>query len=206
MSQQWVFPKLLTTTLTLWTEVLGSIEAAQASIRTALIEARCTVPNGIGVIKVMGREAGFLAAFEALGSGGDVDAVLIPESPVVMDGPDGLLPFLKQRVLEKQHAVVVVAEGAGQELLEAQIEREAGSGNKKLPPIAEYVRDQIEDYFKHQGMECRMKYVDPSYSVRSVPANAADALYCLQLGQAAVRGAMAGSTGFSVGMVNNRLV
>jgi 6-phosphofructokinase 1 len=123
-----------------------------------------------------------------------------------MDGPKGILPFLKQRVIEKQHAVVVVAEGAGQELLEAEKDMEAGSGNKKLPPIAEYVRDQIQDYFKQQGMECRMKYVDPSYSVRSIPANAADALYCLQLGQAAAHGAMAGFTGFSVGMVNNRLV
>ncbi len=184
----------------------SAVEAAQASIRTALIEARCTVPNGIGVIKLMGREAGFLAAFAALGSGGDVDAVLIPEVPIVMEGPGGILPFLQQRVLEKQHAVIVVAEGAGQELLETEREREAGSGNKRLPPIAEYVRDEIKNYFKRQGLECRMKFIDPSYSVRSVHANAADALYCTQLGQAAVHGAMAGSTGFSVGMVNNRMV
>jgi 6-phosphofructokinase 1 len=184
----------------------SAVEAAQASIRTALIEARCTVPNGIGVIKLMGREAGFLAAFAALGSGGDVDAVLIPEEPIVLEGPGGILPFLHRRVLEKQHAVVVVAEGAGQELLENVQEKEAGSGNKILPPIAEYVCDEIKAYFKGQGMDCRMKFVDPSYSVRSVPANAADALYCTQLGQAAVHGAMAGSTGFSVGMVNNRIV
>lgn len=184
----------------------SAVEAAQASIRTALIEARCTVPNGIGVIKLMGREAGFLAAFAALGSGGDVDAVLIPEVPIVLRGPGGILPFLHRRVLEKQHAVVVVAEGAGQELLGKEMETEAGSGNKKLPPVAEYIRDEIKAYFKGESMECRMKFVDPSYSVRSVPANAADALYCSQLGQAAVHGAMAGSTGFSVGMINNRVV
>lgn len=151
---------------------------------------------------------GFLAAYAALGSGGDVDVVLVPEVPVVLDGPDGILPFLQRRVLEKQYAVVVVAEGSGQELLaEQQVkETEAGSGNKLLPPIAEYVRDKIKEYFHKQSLECRMKFVDPSYSVRSVPANASDSLYCSQLGQAAVHGAMAGYTGFSVGRVNNRIV
>lgn len=183
----------------------SAVEAAQASIRTALVEAKCTMPNGIGVIKLMGREAGFLTAFAALGSGGDVDAVIIPEVPIIMEGPDGILPFLHQRVLEKNHAVVVVAEGAGQELLESVMEKEAGSGNKLLPPIAEHIRDEIKAYLRRQGMECRMKFIDPSYSVRSIPANAADALYCMQLAQAAVHGAMAGSTGFTVGMVNNRI-
>ena len=151
-------------------------------------------------------DTGFLAAYAALGSGGDVDVVLIPEVPVVLEGPDGILPFLQRRVLEKGYAVVVVAEGAGQELLERVQEREAGSGNKKLPPIAEYVRDNIQNYFERQGLDCRMKFVDPSYSVRSVPANAADSLYCTQLGQAAVHGAMAGYTGFSVGRINSRIV
>jgi 6-phosphofructokinase 1 len=183
-----------------------AVEAAQASIRTALVEAKCTVPNGIGVIKMMGREAGFLAAYAALGSGGDVDAVLVPEVPVVLHGPDGILPFLQRRVLEKGYAVCVVAEGAGQELLEAVQETEQGSGNKKLPPIAEYVRDEIKAFFRAQNSECSMKYVDPSYSVRSQPANAADSLYCIQLGTGAVHGAMAGYTGFSVGRVNNRIV
>jgi 6-phosphofructokinase 1 len=146
-----------------------AVEAAQASIRTALVEAKCTVPNGIGVIKLMGREAGFLAAYAALGSGGDVDAVLVPEVPVVLHGQDGILPFLQRRVLEKGYAVCVVAEGAGQELLDSVTETELGSGNKKLPPIAEYVRDQIQAFFTDQGLECRMKYVDPSYNVRSIP-------------------------------------
>lgn len=184
----------------------SAVEAAQASIRTALVEAKCTVPNGIGVIKLMGREAGFLAAYAALGSGGDVDVVLVPEVPVVLHGKDGILPFLQRRVLEKGYAVVVVAEGSGQELLDKIDETEKGSGNKKLPPIAEYVRDEIQSYFTEQGLECRMKYVDPSYSVRSVPANAADSLYCIQLGQGAVHGAMAGWTGFSVARVNCRIV
>ena len=184
----------------------SAVEAAQSSIRTALVEARCTIPNGIGVIKMMGREAGFLAAYSALGSGGDVDVVLVPEVPIVLHGKDGILPFLQRRVLEKGYAVVVVAEGSGQELLDKIDETEQGSGNKKLPPIAEYVKDQIKSYFIEQGLECRMKYVDPSYSVRSVPANAADSLYCIQLAQGAVHGAMAGWTGFSVARVNCRIV
>lgn len=169
------------------------------------MEARCTLPNGIGVIKLMGRSAGFLAAFAALGSG-DVDAVLVPEVPIALDGPHGILPHLFRRVQEKQHAVVVVAEGAGEELLGECSEREAGSGNKKLPPIAEYVRDQIVEYFNERKVEVRMKFVDPSYSVRSVPANATDALYCTQLAQNAVHGCMNGLTGFSTGLVNNRTV
>mmetsp|Transcript_6016 Transcript_6016/g.14916 ORF Transcript_6016/g.14916 Transcript_6016/m.14916 type:complete len:255 (-) Transcript_6016:169-933(-) len=184
----------------------SAVEAAQSSIRTALVEARCTIPNGIGVIKMMGREAGFLAAYSALGSGGDVDVVLVPEVPIVLHGKDGILPFLQRRVLEKGYAVVVVAEGSGQELLDKINETEQGSGNKKLPPIAEYVKDQIKSFFIEQGLDCRMKYVDPSYSVRSVPANAADSLYCIQLAQGAVHGAMAGWTGFSVARVNCRIV
>jgi 6-phosphofructokinase 1 len=184
---------------------LSAVEAAQSSIRTALVEARCTLPNGIGVIKLMGREAGLLTAFAALGSG-DVDAVLVPEVPVVLEGPEGILAHIFQRVQEKQHAVVVVAEGAGQDLLDASTETEAGSGNKKLAPIAEFVRDKISTYFHERGLEVRMKYVDPSYSVRSVPANATDSLYCTQLAQNAVHGCMSGLTGFSVGLVNNRTV
>ena len=180
------------------------MEAAQASIRTAKTEAMCNVPNGVGVIKLMGRSAGFLAAFAALGSG-DVDAVLIPEVPIVLDGPDGILPFIRKRVQEQQYAVVAVAEGAGENLLGESQEKDAG-GNKKLPKIGHYMKEQIQNYFAEQGEEATVKYIDPSYTVRSVPANAEDSLYCMQLAQNAVHGAMAGFTGFSTGIVNNRLV
>jgi 6-phosphofructokinase 1 len=184
-----------------------AVETAQAAIRTGLTEAKCTLPNGIAVIKLMGRSAGFLAAFSALGSGGDVDVVLVPEVPIALTGDNGILPFLQKRVQEKQYAVVVVAEGAGQELLTSSSETEAGSGNKKLLPIAEYIRDEIIAYFQEEvGEEVRMKYIDPSYLVRSVPANASDSLYCTQLAMQAVHGAMAGYTGFSVGLVNNQIV
>jgi 6-phosphofructokinase 1 len=179
-----------------------AVEAAQNSIRSALVEARCTLPNGIGVVKLMGRSAGYLAAFAALSSG-DVDAVLVPEIPVLLED---LLPHIYERVKQKKHAVIVVAEGAGKNLLAQSGEKEAGSGNDILPPIAEYIRDKILEYYKSKGEPCRMKYIDPSYQVRSVPANAADALYCTQLAHNAVHGCMSGLTGFSVGMVNNRTV
>lgn len=167
-------------------------------------EAMCNVPNGIAIVKLMGRSAGFLAAFAALGSG-DVDAVLLPEVPIVLDGPDGILPFIRQRVKEQKYAVVVVAEGSGEELLGKSAEKDAG-GNKRLPAIGEYIKAQVEEHFKSHGDEATVKYIDPSYMVRSVPANSADALYCMQLAQNAVHGAMAGLTGFSVGLVNNHLV
>lgn len=184
---------------------LSAVEAAQASINTARVEASCTRPNGVGVIKLMGREAGFLATIAALSSG-DVDAVLVPEVPIVLDGPKGILPFIRKRVREQRYAVVVVAEGAGEELLGLSKEKESGSGNKKFLPIAEFIRDKIKEHFASHGEVATMKYVDPSYNVRSVPANAADSLYCTQLAQNAVHGCMAGYTGFSTGLVNNRTV
>jgi 6-phosphofructokinase 1 len=204
----------------------SAVEAAQASIRTAKTEAMCNIPNGIGIIKVrdgfvfdwfksraysqlpplklMGRSAGFLAAFSALGSG-DVDLVLVPEVPIVLDGDDGILPFIRKRVKEHKYAVVVVAEGAGEELLGKSTVVDAG-GNRDRPMIGEFIKTAISNYFEAFGEETTIKYIDPSYTVRSVPANAADSMYCTQLAQSAVHGAMAGYTGFSTGLVNNQLV
>lgn len=171
--------------------------------RTAKTEASCTMPNGVCVVKIMGRSAGFLAATSALGSV-DVDAVLVPEVDIILDGPNGILPFIYRRTKQQKYAVVVVAEGAGEELLGVSTEKDKG-GNRKLPPIGEFIRDQIKDYFTSQGEESVVRYIDPSYTVRSVPANAADTIYCTDLAHNAVHGAMAGYTGFSVGLVNNQI-
>ena len=162
----------------------SAVEAAQAAIHTAKVEARCNVPNGIGLVKLMGRSAGFLSAFASMGSG-DVDLVLVPEVDIVLDGPNGVLPFLRQRIKEQKYAVVVVAEGAGEEILGQSAETDAG-GNRKLPQIGEYMKKKIEEYFMKHGEEATVKYIDPSYTVRSVPANGADSLYCLSLAQNAV--------------------
>jgi 6-phosphofructokinase 1 len=110
-----------------------SVEAAQAAIQSAKCEARCNVPNGIGIVKLMGRSAGFIAAHATLASG-DVDLCLVPEVNLQLDGENGCLPYLMQRVAEQGHAVVVVAEGAGEDVLGKSSETDKG-GNRKLPPI-----------------------------------------------------------------------
>lgn len=114
---------------------------------------------------------------------------LVPEVPVVLEGEKGCLPHLMRRVKQQGYAVVVVAEGAGEEVLGTSTEVDA-SGNKKLPKIGEFMKKSIEDYFKKHGETATVKYIDPSYTVRTVPANAADSLYCMQLAQNAVHGAM----------------
>ncbi|EED95817.1 6-phosphofructokinase, partial [Thalassiosira pseudonana CCMP1335] len=182
---------------------ITSVEAAQTAIRAAKVEASCNLPNGVGIVKLMGRSSGFIAAHATLGSG-DVDLCLIPEVPIVLDGPNGCLPHLWRRVKKNGYAVIVVAEGAGEELLGESTETDA-SGNKKLPQIGEFMKKAVNDYFRKQGEEATVKYIDPSYMIRSVPANATDTLYCMQLGQNAVHGCFAGYTGFSVGLCNNKM-
>lgn len=181
-----------------------SVEAAQAAISSAKTEARCNLPNGVGIVKLMGRSAGFIAAHATLGSG-DVDLCLVPEVSIELEGERGCLPFLMQRIKEQGHAVIVVAEGAGEELLGKSTETDAG-GNRKLPKIGEFMKKEIEDYFKRHDSDVTVKYIDPSYMIRSVPANSSDALLCMLLAQNAVHGAMAGLTAFSVGIINNRVV
>lgn len=182
----------------------SAVEAAQDAIRCAKVEASCNLPNGVGIVKLMGRSAGYIAAFSTLGSG-DVDLCLVPEVPTVLEGEIGCLPHIYRRVKQKGYAVIVVAEGAGEEILGTSTETDA-SGNKKLPAIGEFMKKATENYFKKLGETATVKYIDPSYMVRSVPANAADSLYCSQLAQNAVHGAMAGCTGFSVGLCKDKMV
>ena len=182
----------------------SAVAAAQDAIKSAKTEARCNVPNGIGVVKLMGRHAGFIAAHATLASG-DVDLCLIPEVKVELDGKYGILGHIS-RVLEKKgHAVVVVAEGAGEELVGASAEVDAG-GNRKLPEIGPFIKDALNRHFKAEGTTVNVKYIDPSYMIRSVAANASDSLYCMLLAQNAVHGAMAGYTCFTTGMCCARTV
>ncbi|CAM9614811.1 unnamed protein product, partial [Chrysoparadoxa australica] len=181
---------------------ITAVEAAQRAIESATVEAECNLPNGIGIVKVMGRSAGFIAAYSSLASG-DVDLCLVPEAPIELYGSHGCLPHLMKRVTEKGWAVVVVAEGAGEELLGKSMQTDA-SGNRKLPAIGQFMRDKIEEYFRRHGKEATVKYIDPSYMIRSCPASAFDQVYCMQIAQNAVHGIMAGYTSFSAGMVNDR--
>jgi len=169
--------------------------AAVEAINAAHTEAR-SARNGIGMVKLMGRHSGFIASSAAIASG-EVNCVLIPEVPFVLDGDNGLLEYLRQRVIQRHHAVIIVAEGAGQELF-GRAEGADASGNAKLHEIGGYLKGRIEEYFKKTKTDLTLKYIDPSYIIRSVPASPQDRIYCMRLGQAAVHAAMAGKTGLVV--------
>jgi len=173
---------------------------ATDSIKAALTEAS-SAPCGVGLVKVMGRHSGFIACYAALASH-DVDFVLIPEVPF---GMDAFLHQLRARVQRQGHAVVVVAEGAGQDLLEHDGAVDA-SGNARLADIGALLRSRISDSFAETGEELTLRYVDAGYAIRSVAANGWDAVYCLRLAQAAVHAAMAGRTAMVVGRWHGRFV
>ncbi|MDA8104973.1 MAG: ATP-dependent 6-phosphofructokinase [Nitrospiraceae bacterium] len=155
--------------------------------------------NGIGLVKLMGRDSGFIAAFSALVDN-EVNFCLIPEVSFTLDG---FLSALKQRLEQRGHAVIVVAEGVGQDLFEATGERDA-SGNVKYGDIGILLRDRIKEYFKKTGPEISLKYIDPSYTIRSQAAIPHDSAFCLLLGHNAVHAGMAGRTGMIVGFWNHQ--
>lgn len=177
---------------------------ATEAIRGAHVEATA-VPNGIGVVQLMGRHCGFIACYAALANN-DTDFVLIPEVPFALDGENGFLAHLRRRVGERGHALVVVAEGAGQEYLRDEPVRLDASGNRRLNDFGVYLRRRIQDDFDAAGMEAIIRYIDPSYAIRSVPANPYDSVYCIRLAQAAVHAAMAGRTDMVVGRWRGRFV
>ena len=170
-----------------------AVSEAGRAISSAHIEAQ-GARNGIGLVKLMGRESGFIAAYAALAYS-DVNFCLIPEVPFTLES---FLKTLKERLEAKDHAVIVVAEGAGQEIVEKTGERDA-SGNIRFQDIGIFLRDRIHAYFKRTGLEFSLKYIDPSYTIRSVPADANDSAFCLLLGQNAVHAGMAGRTNMVVG-------
>jgi len=154
--------------------------------------------NGIGLVKLMGRESGFIAAYAVLADN-QVNFCLIPEAPFKRET---FLLALKERLTKRGHAVIVAAEGAGQDLMKGIVERDA-SGNIRPSDIGIFLRDHIKDYFSQQGMEINLKYIDPSYTIRSVPANAHDSAFCLLLGHSAVHAGMTGRTNMVVSVWNN---
>ena len=177
---------------------------ATEAIRAAHVEARA-FPNGVGLVQLMGRHSGFIACYAALANN-DADYVLIPEVPVALDGPDGFLEHLRRRVLDRGHAMVVVAEGAGQEYLTHEPAGRDASGNVLLRDFGLHLRERVREHFARGGAEVNIKYIDPSYSIRSVPANPYDSVYCIRLAHAAVHAAMAGRTAMVVGRWRGRFV
>jgi len=180
-----------------------AVEKAVEVVAAAHMEASSAM-NGIGLVKVMGRESGFIAAHTALASH-EVNFVLIPEVPFNLEGYNGFLHHLEQRLKKRNHAVIVVAEGAMQDQLNTENKHDAG-GNLKLVDVGTYLRDRIEKYFDERKIDISLKYIDPSYIIRSSPANSGDSIYCERLGNAAVHAAMAGKTKLIIGLVNNEFV
>jgi 6-phosphofructokinase 1 len=176
---------------------------ATDSIAAAHTEASST-PNGVGLVKLMGRHSGFIACYAALANH-HVDFVLIPEVPFALEGANGFLANVRRRVEQQGHAVAVVAEGAGQDLVPRGESRDA-SGNLRLADIGQLVRDEITREFADAGAGLNLRYVDPGYAIRSVPANPYDAVFCIRLAQAAVHAAMAGRTAMVVGRWHGRFV
>ena len=175
-----------------------AVEVAARAIDAAHVEAE-GARGGIGLVRLMGRDAGFIAAHAVLASG-DADAVLVPEVPFALDGAGGLLAWLEARLAARDHAVVVVAEGAGQDLMPSAPTEFDRTGNRLHQDIGIFLRGRIEAHLRQRGIAASLKYIDPSYLVRAIPANAGDSIFCAQLGHHAVHAAMAGRTDLVIGL------
>ncbi|HVT07267.1 MAG TPA: ATP-dependent 6-phosphofructokinase [Polyangia bacterium] len=187
----------------------SAFSAAVEAIRGAHVEAT-GARNGIGLVKLMGRHSGFIACHAALAST-DANFVLIPEVPICLEGPRGFLASLERRLAERAHAVVVVAEGAGQDLCAAPAGAAGtpatdASGNLRLQDIGQVLRDRINRHFASRQIDVTLKYIDPSYQIRSVPASAADSVFCWNMARNAVHAAMAGNTEMIIGQWHGHFV
>ncbi len=176
--------------------VATAVEEATRALEAAHAEARGAF-NGIGLVKLMGRYSGFITAHATLANA-DVNFCLVPEVPFSLEG---FLATLEERLLTRHHAVIALAEGAGQDLMQGEEARDA-SGNIKLKDIGLFLKEAISHHFDRKGLETTIKYIDPSYIIRSVPANAVDSEFCLALGQHAVHAGMSGRTEMMVGYWN----
>ncbi|KAL5715351.1 6-phosphofructokinase [Ranunculus cassubicifolius] len=182
-----------------------AVEIAQQPISAAHVEAESAV-NGIGLVKLMGRSTGHIALYATLSSR-DVDCCLIPEMDFYLEGKGGLFEFLEMRLKENGHAVVVIAEGAGQDLIprtDAEKEEKDESGNPVFLDAGVWLKSELKKWWAkdHPGELFTLKYIDPTYMIRAVPANATDNLYCTLLAHSAIHGVMAGYTGFVSGPIN----
>ena len=177
--------------------VTTAIDRARDVLDAAHTEAK-SYPNGISVVKLMGRDSGYIAAGATMASQ-QVNFVFIPELPFKLDGVKGFLPELKRRILERHHALIVIAEGAGQELIPGNRAQDA-SGNIIHKDIGPFLKERIAEYFKQENIPINLKYIDPSYYIRSVPAGTEDSVLCDVYARCAVHAAMAGKTEMIIGM------
>ena len=178
-----------------------AVDAARSVLSCAHAEAKA-YPNGVVVVRLMGRDSGFIAAAATLASQ-EVNFTLIPEAPFRLEGGRGFLAALQRRLEAKGHALIAVAEGAGQDLLADSGRAKDASGNVLHKDIGLFLRERIAAHFKEAGVEISLKYIDPSYLIRSVPANSEDAVLCDAYARHAVHAAMAGKTEIVVGLWND---
>ena len=183
---------------------LTAVEEAVKVLTCAHTEAH-SVRNGIALVKLMGRHAGFIAGGAAIASQ-QVNFCLIPELPFALDGERGFLAALQRRIVKRAHAVIVVAEGAGQDLFQTGLEARDASGNLKLTDIGPFMREKIEAHFKAVKIPATVRYFDPSYIIRSVPADAEDSIICDLFARHAVHAAMAGKTGLVIGHLHDQFI
>lgn len=172
---------------------------AVSAINSAHVEAK-GYQNTVGLVKLMGRQSGYITANASIASG-DVNFCLVPEVPFDLEGEHGFYKHLYDRIVRKSHAVIAVAEGVGETLCatdEVDI-----SGNKKSGDVGLFLKEGIKKYFKDRGMHVGIKYIDPSYIIRSSSAIPSDSVFCTQLAQHAVHAGMAGKTGMIIGLWNN---
>jgi 6-phosphofructokinase 1 len=193
-------PKTIDNDVAFVTKTFGyatAVDEAAKTLTCAHTEAH-SVKNGISLVKIMGRNAGFIAAGATVASQ-EVNFTLVPEVPFVLEGGNGFLEALRRRIEKRAHAVILVAEGAGQHLMAGGEEQRDASGNVKLKDVGLFLRDRIEAYFKAEKIPFVLRYFDPSYTIRSVPACAEDAVLCDFYARNAVHAAMAGKTGLVIG-------
>eukprot|EP00897_Mesotaenium_endlicherianum_P000584 jgi/Mesen1/10526/ME000083S10030 len=195
-------PKTIDNDILLMDKTFGfdtAVEEAQRAIQAAK-----SAYKGVGIVKLMGRQSGFIAMHASLASG-QVDICLIPEVQFGLSGPNGVLQHLEYLLERKGYAIVCIAEGAGQDLLHKEDNKDA-SGNPVLADIGVHLLKETKKHFKQRGKMVDVKYVDPTYMIRACRSNASDSIVCAVLGQNAVHGAFAGYTGITVGLVNNHYV
>ncbi len=181
----------------------SAVGKAMEALRCAQTEARGAF-HGIGLVKLMGRDCGLLTATAAAAMN-DLDFVLIPEVPLVMDGPQGFLESLLRRIQDKGYATVAVAEGAGQDLFEASASQGFdASGNARLADIGQLLKGRILAHMARRECPISLKYIEPSYMLRAQTTSAEDSVFCATLGQHAVHAGMAGKTGLLVGYAHER--
>ena len=182
-----------------------AVDVATMAIKAAHNEAE-GYPNGIGLIKLMGRHSGCIAATATLAQQ-DVNFVLVPEVDFDLEGPNGLLASIENRLLERKHAVIVVAEGAGQKFFNVNDKKQHDeSGNIRFGNIGQFLKNEITSYFNAKHINATLKYIDPSYMIRSLPANPNDSVFCGFLGRNAVHAGMAGKTRLMVSNWNKHFV